>query len=82
MIAASTSASCTLSLTLVGRSLKGFWRGSTQAPDNPALIVQTKMTKEKVLQCILRERSVLLKSEEVRRRKEKEEKEEEEEAEE
>ena len=61
MIAAFTSASCTLSLAVAGWSFVGFWRGLIQAPHNSVKSVQTKTMKEKVTQCMGRECSLVLK---------------------
>lgn len=54
MIAAFTSALCTLSLDEAGRSLKGFWRGLTQPPHKFVNRVHSKKRKEKVTQSIIR----------------------------
>ena len=56
IIAACTRAACTLSLAIVGGWLKGCW---TQAPHMN--MVKTEMKKEKVPQCIVRGRFVVVK---------------------
>ena len=60
MMAAFTRAWCTASLGMVGRSLKVFWRGWTQAPHNAVEIVHTDDMKENVPRCIVQGCSVLL----------------------
>ena len=60
MIAAFTRARCTISLGVVDRSLKVFWRGWTQAPHNAVKIVHTEMMNENVPQCIVQGHSVRL----------------------
>ena len=60
MISALTSALCTCSLAMAGRSIKAFWKGWAQAPHVFVKSVQSKTLRDRVTQCIVRGRSIVM----------------------